>query len=513
MAELDGSGLDRPPEVIFDRGSTDVSRAVRAVREGLIDELVSGLGRITALSSVAGRDLLRDEIRDRLGALTLRDHDAARLWFVELVKQCLKTRSGLAELAASVGFLAPGDTEALEVQRLVEQLEALTFEPKLGPHWRDLRRALAPVPLREAQQFIHHVTDGRLGLLPTHCTDTWSAFVHLVGQNSLPQQLTPWMTFLELVRDRLEAEAGETVRRLIRRIAGDWGVTGDLEEVRADYQSYTQPVLRAGVLTIVVSPDPMDPDSFTLHSIQRWDDDGAVPVRGEEIEVNRADLAAEVEAVVRKAEEDWSTRPTELKLEFVLPLQLLNEPVEWWPKDSQIPPSVPLALYHSVVIRSYERMRRISWHRVWIRRWETMMREPAICKVHRGDHEREDHLRLLEAELNSDDRYVAVVLSAPPVPDARSAQEIMVALRSGIPVILWHRAGGSAVWQTLNEDLPITDGFERLRSLPDHAAQLRRDIEGLHSSQREAHPGRELSVLWDNPNRVPQMSTVASSSL
>ena len=204
--------------------------------------------------------------------------------------------------------------------------------------------------------------------------------------------------------------------------------------------------------------------------------------------------------LTRMTEEDWAVGSAELRIEFVMPLPLLNEPVEWWPKDSRNPPTVPLALYHPIVVRSFERLRTPSWHRVWLRRWERLVQEPTTGRVLWSDPNRRDHLRRLEADLASDHGYVAVVLNEPPSADIAHAQEIMVALRAGVPLIIWHRAGRvtPAVRQFMQEIvMPLED-------VPDRIADLRRRIERLGPEQRDVHPGRELTVLWDNAYRTPE---------
>lgn len=462
--------------------------------------LVDRLIQIPALSTSPGRDVLREEIRRRLAYVDFLDHVPARVQLISLVQHCRRQPRDLSVLAAVVDFLAPGDPDGLEVHRLIEQLQALAAYPVLTSLWCDLRKGLEAIPLDEAQPLFMHVA-GQLGTLPAHCQDTWSAFVHLFGVNPARGRVVPpWMEFLELVRQDVNPSLRARVRLAIRRLATQWDCTEELERVRYSYRRKTPRLLRSGVLVVVAQPEPQSPQSYTLFTIQQWDGVDLPPVRGESVSVARADLSSAVEAAVQAAEERWATQAADLRIEFVLPLQLLNEPVEWWSKDPRAEPPAPLGLYHSVVLRSLERLYRRSWQRVWRQRWDRLMDDSADRRVLVCDPTRQEHLRKLQADL-LDDSYIGVVLSTPPHADPDEAQEIMVALRVGIPVILWHRSGHPTA---LIHDA-VSDLCLELSKLPDRLALLRRELERLDSAERDSHPARELSLLWDDAHHAPQL--------
>jgi hypothetical protein len=507
VTDTHDSDLDRPLSVV--RGPDALSLAsggiggrgvVGGIERRLTSQLVDALEDSPVISSPDNRELLREALEASLGPLGLRDHARARSVFVDIIQACRKRRSGLAEFAASVELIAGRDPACHEVYRLIEQLQALSIESTLAQMWQPLSDALAAVPLSEVQSIILYVTDGRIGVLPTYCDKTWPAFIHLVGANSSPgNPVPPWVTFLELVRYRFSDDAGDLVRLLTRRLATTWGCTAELDRAGAQYDAEPARPTKAGVLTVVLSPDPTDPGSFTLYTVHRWEDDVAAPVRDEDVTVRRDGLLNAVETAVARAEEDWAARSADLKIEFVLPLSLLNEPVEWWPKESS-EGSLPaaLAVYHSVVVRSLERLRRPSWHRRWLCRWDRLQ-AGSDSKILQGqDPGRPGHLRRLEAEL-ADGSYVGVVLSRPPSPDITEPQEIIVALRAGVPLIVWHRGGDS----TPEVRKTIARLLKDLRTVPEAATQLRREIERQQDGDSDS--GRELSVLWDDAHRAPSL--------
>lgn len=472
------------------------------LRTTLQSRLVESLLRIPAISSPEEQRLLLELVQQRLGELGVRDHTRPRIFFLELVMRCGRFRGGPADLLAGVQMLAgEEDPDLMEAQRLVDQLVALESVPQLARPWEALLAALNALVLEDVLPILGEVTDGRAEPLPRYCDTTWAAFVHLVVTTGPPSGPIPsWMRFLEVVRARLNDVAGRHARVLNRSLAREWGATAELERVRAAYDAQPARVPRSCVLTIVLSPVATDEDLFTLHSFQRWDDDLAPPVPSTDRQVRRGELTEVVEAVVRRADRSWATDSPDPAIEFVLPLTLINEPVEWWPKDSLYPPPTALALYHDVVVRSFERLRETAWHRVWLRRWQ-VLQMPGQGRVYWSpDPSREDHVHRLEADLSANEDYVALVLSRPPSADPEAAQEIMVALRAGIPLIVWHRG----------ERTPeVRKVLTRLLSPPKHvptaAARIRRHIERLEPAARLSHPARELSILWDNAQRAPRV--------
>jgi hypothetical protein len=504
MSPTEGTSADGPTEVI---NELSLVRPASQLRRNLEARLVTSLVEMPTLNSADGRAELTETLAHYMGwRLPLRDQGPSRLFFVQLVRQCADVRAGLTELAQAVAHLTDGEPGCDEVQRLVNQCEALEIEATLEEIWDDLRRELSKIPLADVQPLVIEVTQGRVGLPPKHCSGTWETFVYLIGQNTLPDQLPSWVAFLEIIRERFgneEEDLNGTVRSYLRRVVRSWqshSASEGLDRLRFEHGERHQPVLRAGVLTIEVAPTaPGNPDSVAVCAIQRWDDDESAPQRGPDILVSRGGLQTVVEHLVEAAEQDWAMRSADLRIEFLLPIALLNESVEWWPKDSQSPPMVPLAMYHSVVLRSLDRMQRRSWHRMWLRRWERLLQEPATSQVLWIEANRERHLSRLEAELMSDDTYVGVVLSAPPEADPQIGQEILVALRTGIPLILWHRSNCDNGFRQVAAELVL----DRLDAVPQRLGEMRRQIESLESADTDLHPVREISLLWDDAYRIP----------
>lgn len=459
-------------------------------------QLVGYLEAVPAFSSSSGRDVLYEEIRSRLPYVVIPGNVPPRMEFASLARQCSRKVCGLAELALTVEFLAPGDPDGQEASRLAEELEALTRRPFLHPLWDELRGALSSIPLRESQPMLLHAAS-RVGKLPTYCDGTWSGFVHLFGVNPASGKVVPpWMVFLELVREWFDGDLGERTRGMISRQATTWGGTGELQRVRTGYRSQEPRSLKVAVLTIVVGPNPLGLDQFVLSTAERWEGD-RVPMRtGPYKHVHRTELEAAVESAVRTAEEEWAAQSAELRVEFMAPLPLLNEPVEWWPKDSAAKPPTLLAVHHPIVLRSFERTHRSSWRRAWGVRWQRLNDKTAAKGVHTCDPGGD--LRKLDGDL-SDEELVVLVLGARPTDD--TDQQITVAFGAGIPVILWDR--GNRPPSELRE--LIADLRLDIARIPERLTTLRRESERLAPDKRDADPVRGIALLWDDADHVPHV--------
>jgi hypothetical protein len=222
---------------------------------------------------------------------------------------------------------------------------------------------------------------------------------------------------------------------------------------------------------------------------------------GERRLLSRSELEPVVEEVISEVEAALAMRSGLIAIEFILPLDMLNIPVDRWHKESNSALPKPLAMDYSITLRSLERLRTSQWHRVWHRRWEVMLREPKASRAHWSASRGADHLGRLEAALAADEQVAALVLSEPPRTSGEVGRhEVAVALRAGLPVVIWNRSvrpdRGSEALRAFLENGVLAD-------LPRRVRRLRLDALG-EPNDRDEHLGRNLAVLWDNPERQPE---------
>lgn len=333
---------------------------------------------------------------------------------------------------------------------------------------------------------------------PVHCRNVWHLFAHLAGSNSDDQGVPLFMIFLRLVADQLETKIGRPLKYLLSQLAFDWDITGDFQRVFFERVRLVGSGDHNAALLILIDRHPLLPDTYTVMHWYGWNPDRAVLVKGGDQVVGHQALETAVQGIVQTVEAGWPTDDRRLRIEFILPFTLLNLPVEQWPKE--IDPDhgpVPLFKHYSIVVRSLDRIRDPARHRVWRARWRMVEEAPTLARYQYG----EDVPHRLEETITLDPRVVAVVLSEPPIMQSGDGMsEIRIAIRTGVPIIIWHRTG--------RPDAPfrrtVDDAFNygEIAELPDRAFELR--LHGSVADDDRAEVSRNLVLLWDDPIRLPE---------
>jgi vWA-MoxR associated protein middle region 0/Effector-associated domain 2 len=172
-------------------------------------------------------------IEGELGySMLLSEHVAAKGFALELVFQCARFPTGLPVLAEVVNGVATGSREAERFNRLVDEWAALATVPELEPIWTVLNDALAPLPAEQSAMLYVQAAGPRSMDLPKWCSSVWSTFVRLVGRNAAPNGNPPWLSFLALVRDQVDAELGTQIDKGLAEIFARWQAPALLNQAR-----------------------------------------------------------------------------------------------------------------------------------------------------------------------------------------------------------------------------------------------------------------------------------------
>ncbi|MEU6374309.1 hypothetical protein [Streptomyces sp. NPDC046909] len=499
------------------------------IRERISEEALAALLAMRSLGDRYARALLVDLVSDALGTpADLREQATVPMQLLELFRFCVRHQDGLTTLARKLPMLEPGCPQALMVQRLADEwtaVDSLAGPGDVTGSWPFLSDALGTLPMtrRMRTALIRTATQARVPEPPPHAENPWHDFLHMAGQGAPRDGLPPWMLYLDRSTDEMSPHlAGEVLARN-RQWALRWGLAERLDAERRDRaRSPTVPVRpHQEYLAIHIERDPLDDGHYLVsHSFMSlarssgWQHSEApsrVPLEG---------LEAAVSRIIRMVEERGGDRSAQLWLEFVLPFELLNLPVDWWPRDMGEVPPVPLAVDYPVVIRSLDRLQTSAWHRFWRRRWQQLTNDeqPPAGSVHVNVAGQDGgHLRGLGARLGDNEHLVAAVLSGPPLPgQGHGSQELEAALRSGLPVVIWHRTSRSTPEFLDAVGWLIADGWQRF---PTKVAAYRRQAaiqdadgqdttgegaEGRNTDSQGASPlGANLTVLWDDPDRKP----------
>ncbi|WP_406271249.1 hypothetical protein OH779_32290 [Actinacidiphila glaucinigra] len=348
---------------------------------------------------------------------------------------------------------------------------------------------------------------------PLPCTEPWTVFLHAATLNARPGNQLPCFQVLQQLL-ALGAD-GERQQLII-----DWAEEHDPYRPAATGRSERPPAADEGspasehigvwnpsdYLMVQLRP-LLDAESGRDTLLSHWlrvHPGGRI--KGEDSRIDLRDAEREVATLVFHAESDMAHRRADLALEFVLPRDLLDLDVERWHKTSFQGVGGVLGEDHHVVVRSLDRLGRRDLHGRWGRRWDAFANGRA-GRVHWYPEDGRSHLL-------SEPPPAVAVLSDPPTgargeTGARgSRDELVEALRAGVPVILWDRRG-PADPVFLSALRSLLDRHD-LRGLPGVVKALR--IAAIDSDpENDVLVGRHVALLWDDPNRMPVASVGTSA--
>ncbi|MBE8523535.1 helix-turn-helix transcriptional regulator [Amycolatopsis sp. H6(2020)] len=431
---------------------------------------------------------LADELRKFLPAgvpglpAKLPSAPSSQAALAEIVDLCSGVTGGLRALTDLVALLRPDSDEASRLRELAEQLTPRAGDIDL------LRHIVGDVVVPDLADLASEAAGGPLEWSGEGVVDTYLELFELSGDE---RPLLP-LIFLELVANRSPATRDQ-LREWNDQRADRLNLRRELARFR--HTRFPSPAAREALtLMICISESQDDETEYLLASWRQREPHEWPPPRGPILRATHADLEAAVDEIVIEAETAWADHAEEIQLEFVLPRRLLGLPVDTWRTELASGAPVPLALRYPVSVRSLERMRTRPWHRAWRRR-ANHLPHSTTDNLYRPRPEDADTFRL-DAVL-SDEHWTAVALNGPPTPHpAARSDELIAALRTGLPVVVWHRGAGTA--ETAAEAVRDLIGDAPLNQLPQRIAEARRDA--FRDPKNESM--RNLVVLWDDPSRL-----------
>jgi hypothetical protein len=525
------------------------------VQLGLIAAFVTVLEEPAGgLMQDGGRLLWRQFVHEAVEGLPQDTYSVPHQEFLSVVRACARQEGALEELVVATELVAPA--LGRQLQPLLDEWRA--HGVYAGRDWQALREALQP-RMPELAALVSASTGGRQ-VLPTYCGTPWQAFAHLADLNSPAGGLPPSMVLLEHLARRPElASAVGEIRSWNDHFAKEWGLlegADGLRQLRRELESVRRqgddtgsrghdsvaggpaetgrehrpgtggrPVIR---LYIRVAPDRAPQpaagrrragrapryhvsacvkyaDSPTLHR-----EPGAEP----EEPVTRDQLSTSIGELLTRMAVLWHNRSELVALEFFLPMELLNEPVEWWDRDPTRGYANPLLSTYRVSVHSLERVQRREFHRAWRARW-TRWRENGSNPGHarRVVHEcapeptrtevehLSGHLSRLDAAVGSDDDVVGMLLCEPPLDQGKlGMQEVSLALELGVPILMYHREDSAAAsWRAAVREALAEDG---LAGLPRRAQQWKTDTAAGRPSAHDPEAIRSMGMIWDDPEHL-----------
>lgn len=332
---------------------------------------------------------------------------------------------------------------------------------------------------------------GRAALPLPQFDSPWHAFVHLADLNAGQDAVPPALVFL----DAFAAEAGidkdgpmiAWIEEQIRRL----GIGTAFQEHRRG-MAYVVDEPRLHLL-VALERDGISSRRYVL-SVWRQDDPDVWPPPRTDVRYVEIDQIERIfDDVVVSAERAWADQRATVTLEVLLPRELIQLPVHSWEKEHESGQPQPLCLDYIIRVRSLDRLKATHWHRAWRERWLSMRADPSPARIHFA---RADATPRVDVALRMDNA-VAMVLTGPPPPQPEAdLDEYIAAMRSGLPIVIWHPDATPEELQSYLTDL-ISPGT--LIDLPERTKKSRMSALG---PAPDSNLARDLVVLWDDPDRM-----------
>ncbi|MFI0451082.1 hypothetical protein [Actinomadura sp. 6N118] len=254
----------------------------------------------------------------------------------------------------------------------------------------------------------------------------------------------------------------------------------------------TQDGTEDGTASVIVRLERVTHDNAYDVTVHTWID-GAEGARQETVRVPERAVRQAAETGLAKARGAMVGR-TDWMIEFAVPESWLGKPFEEWYVEREH--QLPMGMY-PVVVRDVERLRPDSIRRDQAHRRWRVLRERGSSEPERVDCGRPRAKSAFQNWLMANSDVCVLVYGARP-----AKAWVTAALNTGIPVMAWPRTRCTPGCTGRHQ---VDDLADALAGHPDHlparVMELRK--QALVAPAHEPHCGRELTLLWDDPSRLP----------
>lgn len=475
---------------------------------GALWPLVEGLQRIPSLRNRSGRDLVVRMVCDELGATPpFVEHDHATGHLYSLAEVCSQHPDGLTTLLVVLERIEQGSKHVIALREVVRAMSDAGLWPQ--EESAKLFRLLEGAALPDLSEIYHAVVGLAAPSLSGRATYV-DAMRALETLNADPSGIPRPLVFVEHLAVKVRPQLAMELRRWSDHQAARMGLAAELVAVRrqaAQTRDRSRPPPRSDAYLILqVRREGAVGDEYRLsHWRQFGHFEEWSPVRGADAVGDLEAVKVRVAELVEEVEEEWARHRPNIRIEFVLPSEIINLDVDQWPweKDSPIPE--PVGCRYPVVVRSLERMTTLKWYRWWYDRWDELLSQLAETGAVRRESAwwsrpaTDDGLRELTSAFARTPKLVSLVLSAPPSAETVGRDEVAAGLRAGVPLILWHREKcDSAEFVEIVESL--LHGDDDSRDLLERVRLTRAKAFGRGTVPGDV--GEKLTILLDDPARV-----------
>ncbi|HKS47756.1 MAG TPA: hypothetical protein VJT49_22115 [Amycolatopsis sp.] len=469
--------------------------------QDLLWPLVEALQNVSCLTELSGRNLIVRMLSDELHAhLPVEEHPNPVFHIYSIVDACRQRFDGLPTLVEVLDRVEQGSNPVLRVRQVVQGMTALEIWPQEErDRLFDLLRGVVIPDIGDIYQFVAG-PDARALVRQTTFPEVFLALEML---NANPDGLPKPLVFVEYLATRVRFELASELRRWADQQASRFGVITELQAVRRRFahESLPAPPPKShAYLVLLLQPEGPSGEVYRIsHWFQLDVSDGWHPDRGPDFVGRLPEVRRRVAELAENTAEDWAQYEPEIRVEFILSSELLNLAVDQWQWETDTAVPEPVGCRFPVVVRSLDRMTAGKWHGSWRTRWRELQQQlegDGTIPVGSCHQPANDDLRKLTAVFEQDPRLVSLILGAPPEAGLPGQGQVLVGLRAGIPVMVWHRRDcGSREFIETVEKLLHADG-------PSHLLERARFVRASALAEGADHVGSQLTILWDDPDRL-----------
>jgi vWA-MoxR associated protein C-terminal domain/vWA-MoxR associated protein middle region 0/Effector-associated domain 2/Trypsin-like peptidase domain len=451
---------------------------------------------LRGISDPASRALFIQAIEGQFaGRLRVDRQDNGLLDTLALVDACLEHPGALHELIARLRLFHTAESDRRLVTEISDIGEAVDPAPLLDPAARNsLYRILAMLAQTTNVQMVLTAYQEAAGPLSTQDIDPFdlpSVVRILESATSGPDGLPPLLGFLEGLSRRLpEAETGG-LRAWVDDFAAREGIPRHLiSRLRISSPPSSAPA--TGYLLAELSPDGPDEQRF-LSRITLLRGDRRRQPRGRVLHLGREALTiSQLQRLFDSVLTGLWEAPTvdfdDLVIEFLLPFGLLGQAVDQWEVQAEVM-AHPVCVEHRVVVRCRDRVTLRRSHLQW--REKTRQLRNGHATIRWADpHDRSDLGDRLIRDLVGDGAACLAFVRPPVLASSLGDDAVSIAIRTGVPVIVWCRDEASA--GSFVARLRAYLDQEGVADLPSLVRQMR--TESVRSPDRG---GAHITLVWD----------------
>jgi hypothetical protein len=264
-------------------------------------------------------------------------------------------------------------------------------------------------------------------------------------------------------------------------------------QINKCFKNQSQPIALPPYLLIELSPKNKNNKGYAVQAWLFMSSENIRTVYAEDKAVTLNDIPALTEEILGIID-NFNVNHRQLTIEFILPRHLLCHDVEHWTDGN----GDPIGTKYQVVVRSRERLRAKKLQRFWIPCWNEAKKKEILQEMAETYTVRvcETGLRKISSLVDAGKLFF-VLASVPNVLTEQNINVFFALTKSGVPIALWPRKVNNVneFTQQLSKLLSCT-----LEQLPQCLFKNRRE---LWQNENEQHTGYHLSLLWDDPDRIP----------